>query len=75
LVVEEEAHKRENEVNERLAAEAKAKRKAYEEAKWKRKTKLKETQRNPSTPNVGIMNIPPHECTLLMAILGNLIFS
>jgi hypothetical protein len=37
--------------------------------------KLNETQSNPSTPNVGIVNIPPQECTPLMAIPGNLTFS
>jgi hypothetical protein len=36
---------------------------------------LNETQNSPATLNVGIINIPPQECTPLMAIPGNLSFS
>jgi hypothetical protein len=37
--------------------------------------KLNETQNSPATPNVSIVNIPPQECTPLMAIPGNSTFS
>jgi len=51
------------------------KKKADEEAKWKRQKNLNQCQNNAATPNVGIMNISPWECTHLMIILGNDTFS
>jgi hypothetical protein len=58
-----------------LAEEVEAKRKANKQLKQQKSQELSKDPSGPSTPNLGIVNIPPQEYTPLNVILGDSTFS